>query len=225
MKNLSVKDLVLFRSKSDRSKQNFVNGLRVEKEKVQTEGGGDYWVICLSAISAGYKLNNIKPILNKKEELEDKIEKAELVETKKMYRRNIDVLNNYEDFDFATLLPKTKVSFLKKKKDSYTVVIKGIPIKVTPHYVFTFNDNDLQQVGAIWFIAKLNGFTLEDLGMFADILHKYLKTHFAEQYIVSNKYCIAVDVFNATELHYSQLDEGKVNKVLELTIDSIKRLI
>lgn len=225
MKKLSVKDLVTFRNKSDRAKQNFANNIKVDKQKIPVEGGGDYWITCLSAISNSYKLNSLQPIVNKKDELEGKLETAENRKTKDMYRRNIKILSNYETFDFTPLRPTNELIFLKKKKDNYILVIKEIPIQVKPHYVFSFINNGVNEVGAIWFIAKLNGFKIDDLGMFADILYKYLNTHFSEQYTVSYKYCIAVDVFNSREVNYLQIENNEVSEILDSTLIAIKALL
>jgi hypothetical protein len=58
--------------KQNRAKKNFVNSLKAKEVKGDTEGGGDYWVICLSAISNGCKLNKLQPIIDKRVELEEK---------------------------------------------------------------------------------------------------------------------------------------------------------
>lgn len=225
MKKLFVKDLVAFRNKSDRAKQNFAANVRKDKPEIQTDGGGDYWITCLSAISNSYKSKNVQAIVNKKKELNEKIEIAENAKTKNMYRRNIKILDNYENFDFAVLSPASDSAFLRKKKDNYILIINGIPIQVKPHHVFSFNSGSVQEVGAIWFIAKLNGFKYEELGMFTDILYKYLIKHFSEQYVVNYKYCIAVDVFNSEEVNYLQLENGEVPKLLDSTLNAIKALM
>jgi hypothetical protein len=225
MKKLSVKDLIAFRKKSDRAKQNFAVNMRKEKPEVQTDGGGDYWITCLSAISNSYKLKNVQAVVNKRKELEDKIEIADNTKTKNMYRRNIKILNNYENFDFTTLTPSSDSNFLRKKKDNYILIINGIPIQVKPHHIFSFDNNGVQEVGAIWFIAKLNGFKNEELGMFTNILYKYLMKHFSDQYLINYKYCIAVDVFNNEEVNYLQLENGEIPKLLDSTLNAIKALI
>ncbi len=47
MKKLSVKSIIEFRNKSDKSKKNFAAALKIDKAKVETEGGGDYWISSL----------------------------------------------------------------------------------------------------------------------------------------------------------------------------------
>lgn len=225
MRKLSVKDIVAFRNKSDKAKQNFASNIKVDKEKVQTDGGGDYWITCLSAIGNSYKLSDVQPIADKKAELEGKLETAENTKTKNMFKRNVKILANYENFDFARLMPPSDLIFLKKKKDDYILVIKGISVQVKPHYVFAFDNSGIQEVGSVWFIAKLNGFKIDELGMFTDILYKYLSIHFSEQYRINSEYCIAIDVFNCLEVNYSQLENNEVPKIFESTLNAIKALM
>ena len=73
MNELTIKNIVNFRTKSDRSKKTFALNLKLEKErKAIDEGGGDYWISSLSAISNAYKLDDIQPIYDKIDELKDK---------------------------------------------------------------------------------------------------------------------------------------------------------
>ncbi|MVM36533.1 hypothetical protein GO730_00735 [Spirosoma sp. HMF3257] len=225
MKKLSIKEIVEFRSKSERSKKNFANEVKLNKEKINTEGGGDYWVSCLSAISSSFKTNNLQLISARIEDLEGKHETTDFNRTKTMYKRNINILNNYKDFDFKKWMPSESLQFLKKVKQSYLLNIKGFVIQVAPHHVFAFEHDDIKEVGAIWFIAKLNGFKEDELGMFTDILYRYLKANFSGNYNVNSKYCIAVDVFNNIEVNYLQLEKKEVPRILDSTLNAIKSLM
>jgi hypothetical protein len=225
MKKLSIKNIVEFRGKSDRSKKYFATDLTIDKVKVDTEGGGDYWVSCLSAISNSFKSDDLKYIIDKRGEVEEKHGETKVKRTKTMYERNIDILYNYKDFDLKKWKPSKKIKLLKKNKDHSILTIKGLQVQATPHHVFTFQKNDVEEVGAIWFIAKLNGFKKDELGMFADILYRYLKTHFSKDYDLNPKYCIAVDVFKKFEVNYSQLEKGEISLILNPTLEEIKKLM
>lgn len=225
MKKLSIKDIVSFKNKSEKAKQNFAINMKIDKGKIESVGGGDYWVTCLSAISNSYKLINVQSVIDKKNELYSKLETAENTKTKNMYERNIKILANYENCDFTKFMPPSKLNFLRKKKDDYILVIKEIPIQVKPHFVFSFDNNGIEEVGSVWFIAKLNGFKKDELGMFTDILHRYLKTHFSEQYNINSRYVIAIDVFNSIEVNYSQLENNEILKILDSTIKVIKAMM
>jgi len=225
MQKLSIKKIVEFRGKSDRSKKHFVNSLKLDKPKDEEESGGDYWVSCLSAISNSYKLNDIELIINKRIELEEKYGDTEYNTTKTMYKRNIDIIYNFEDFDLNQWKPLEELKFIKKNKENSVLLIKGLQIQVTPNHVFTFQREGIDEIGSIWFIAKLNGFSKSELGMFADILYRYLKINFAKDYSPNGKYCIAVDVFNNFEVSFSQLENGEIPYLLNSTLDEIKKLI
>ena len=142
-----------------------------------------------------------------------------------MYKRNIDVLYNYEDFDLKKWRPSGKIEFIRKHKHDSILTIKGLQVQATPNHVFKFIKNDNEQVGAIWFIAKLGGFKQDELGMFTDILFRYLKAHYAKKYILNSKHCIAVDVFNKTEVNFSQIESGEISLLLNGTLDEINKLL
>jgi hypothetical protein len=225
MEKLSIKKIVDFRGKSDKAKKSFVKALKEGKRKEDSESGGDYWVSCLSAISNSYKADDATPIGEKKDELEDKYRKTAYLRTKTMYRRNIDVLSKYEGFDFRKWRPAGDINFLKKHKADSVLTIKGFTVLATPHHVFTFKLKEREEVGAIWFIAKLDGFKKSELGMFCDLLYRYLKTHFSKKYVLNSKYCIAVDVFKNREVKYSQLARGEIQVVFDSTLDELKKLL
>lgn len=225
MKKLSIKDIVDFRRKSERSKKTFVTNLRLDKQKANAEGGGDYWIRCLSAISNSYKSNDLQFIADKINELEVKYKETNHRTTKIMYQRNLDILYTYKNFIFEKWKPIQNINLLKKHKDDFTLTIKGLDIQATPHYVFTFQQGEETEVGAIWFIAKLNGFRKDELGMFADILYRYLKAHYTEKARINSKYCTAVDLFNTTSISYEELESGDIPKILNSTIDEINDLI
>lgn len=105
MKKLSVKSIVEFRGKTEKGKKKFATDLKLNKEKNSTEGGGDYWVSSLSAISNSCKSNDLQFINDKMDELKEKFENTEYKKTKTMYQRNIDILYNYEDFDLKKWRP------------------------------------------------------------------------------------------------------------------------
>lgn len=225
MRELSIKDIVKFREKSDRAKKTFVANLKLDKEKVSSESGGDYWVICLSAISKSYKLNNKSFIIEKREEVEEKWDKEDYQRTKTMYKRNIDILYKCEDFDFRSLRPE-EPHYLKKQKVDSVLLIKGFELKVTPSHLFVFkNSSDEEEIGAIWFVAQLDGFRKDDLGMFTEILYRYLRIHYSKQYIVNPNYCIAFDVYNTFSISYSEFATNSIEKILFKTLSEIEKLI
>lgn len=224
MKKLSVKSIIDFRKKSDRGKKNFAINLKQSIEKAIDEGGGDYWISCVSSISNAFKENDKSLVKDKIEELEQKLEETPYTKTKTMYQRNIDILYNYEDVNFKRMQP-SGMQIIKKKKANSILTIKGLQIEAKPNHVFTFKTNDIDEIGAIWFIAKLGGYSKDELGMFAEMLYRYLKVNFSTKYVINTKYCIAIDITSRSVINYSQIQKGDVPAIFIPTIDEIRSLM
>ena len=225
MKILTIKKLIEFRGKSDNSKKFFAQSLKLDKEQEDSEGGGNYWVICLSAIGKSFRDNEPQWVSDKIDEFEDELLVTDYERTRTMYRRNLDILRRFEEFDFDRLRPSENFKTLKKPRWQQILSISGLPIKVTPSYVFTFGDKDAKEAGAIWFVAQLGGYRLEELAMFVDVLYGYLKTHYSKEFPINPQYCIVMDVCTGLSINYIQLQEGEIPKVLNSTIKEIVNLM
>ena len=224
MKKLSIKDLIEFSGKSDKSKKTFALNLKIDKKKSDAEGGGDYWISCLSAISNGFRYNDNGIILDKIHELEEKYEETEYKRTKDMYERNISILYGFEDFDFSRWIPKEEITIIKKHKADFILDINGLQVQALPNHVFTFERDD-EEIGAIWFIAKLGGYDKFELAMFTDILHRYLNENYSDNYKISSDYCIAVDVVNVIDVSYTRILKEGIPLRLNSVVEEIKRLM
>jgi len=223
MEKIRIKELVRFRRKTDRSKKTFANNLKL-REKSEKEGsGGDYWISCLSAIGNVFKYNDPSLLDEKIEFLIEKIQSKEDKRIKDQFQRNIDILEGFKDFDFHEIRPKADLTFHKKPTTNSILEIEGLPIQAKPDHVFSFSINNSEEVGAVWFIAELNGYDKGELGMFADILYRYLDTHFSKDFFVNKAYCIAIDVYRGQKVTYEDVEKGKVPALLEPTIDEIKK--
>lgn len=142
-----------------------------------------------------------------------------------MYQRNIDMLYGAQDFDFSQWRPSDELAFQKKSKKSELLRIKDINIQVNPTHIFTFEIDEEVAIGAIWFVAKLDGYRREELGMFTDILYRYLEINFSKDYQINPLFCIAVDVFKGNDINYSQLESKDVPFALDTVIDEITSLL
>ena len=60
--------------------------------------------------------------------------------------------------------------------------------------------------------------------MFADILYKYLDKYYSKDYYVNPNYCIAVDLFKGQEVNYSEIEDGEIPILIELTLDELKKI-
>jgi len=223
MREIRIKDLIAYRHKYDAGKRKFAKDLDfdIEKKNDDDDGGGNYWICCTSAIVNCFKNNNLQSIIDKIDELEYKLEQTDRESTKVMYKRNISILYNYEAFDFSNLKPISRLTFLKKHKDDSILNISGLQIKATPDSVFSFVSEKNNEIGAIWFIARLGGYDDDDLGMFTDILYRYLNQVYSKSHVINPKYCIAVDVVKNNIVNYSNIQKEDVIAILDSTIADV----
>lgn len=224
MKKISVSNIIIFRQKPEKSKQTFLNSLRKKSLTQTAEGGGNYWVRSLSTMSNAFKDNSNKPIKNKISEILDLFTPKLTKQTKDMYQRNLDILHNYEDFDFSKWLPGT-IEILSKTNKKSIIYLDTVPVQITPSQIYLFEKDGRKCVGAIWFVAKLEGYTKEELGMFAEALFIYLSNNFEEQYFISYENCLVVNVLNKNEVNYKMLIDKEIPLVFNSTLKAIKKLL
>lgn len=222
MEKLTVKNLIEFRGKNDRTKITFVNNLKKEKKKSDEDSGGDYWISCLSAIRNTYRLDNTDLLDEKIDLLRDKIKVSEIKRIKDQFQRNIDIISNFKDYDLQHLKPNVDLTFLTQPKYQAILDIKGLPVEAKPCHIFTFSSNNSEEIGGIWFVAQLEGFPKSELGMFTDILYRYLDKHHSKDFYVNPDYCIAVDLYNGQEANYTEILKGKIPTLIDSTLDDLK---
>ncbi len=227
MKKLSVKNIIEFRNRSIKTRLGFLNSLQKEKEKKNPDegGGGDYWVSCLSAINNVFFSNN-KALLDEKiDQLIDKIEETDFKGTKDRWQANIDILHSFQEFDYDSIKPNSELTYHKKPDAIAVLTIQGIPVEAKPQFVFSFTNKKVQEIGAVWFIIKKGGYKESELGIFSDMIYRYLTRNHSENFAVNTNYCIAVDVYNSRFVSYSNLINGDIAFLLDSTIDEIKNTL
>lgn len=224
MKKITIKNLIKFREKNNRTKITFVNNLKNEKTKSDDGSGGDYWISCLSAIRNTFKYDNQDLLDEKIDLLIEKIRVAETKRIKDQFQRNIDIINNFKDYDFKHLKPNVDLIFLKQSKQQYILEIRELPIEAKPCHIFSFSENNSKEIGGIWFVAQLKGFKMSELGMFADIMYRYLKKYYSNKFYVNPDYCIAVDLYKAQEVSYREILNGSIPILIETTLEEIKNI-
>ena len=79
-------------------------------------------------------------------------------------------------------------------------------------------------MGAIWLMPQINGFKKPELGMFCEMLYRFLNENFAEHFQISTDYCIAVDTYNGQKITYSDLLSGDISHLVETTLEEINKL-
>lgn len=225
MEKIAIGKLIDFGRKGVRGRQTLVNNLKTPQVKKKDSSGGDYWVSALSAISKAFIENENELINERIDELKDKIEGDKIKRIKDGYQRNIDILYNFEEYDFPSLKPGADLAYLKKPKDKSIIAVDGLPLYVDPHHVFTFEEDGVKKIGAIWFVAKLNGFKPEELAMIVDILFRYLNTHYSDKYEIDTNFCLVKDVSILNKIAYTQIMNAELRSPLKQTLEEIKELL
>lgn len=218
MKRLTAKKLIEFRTKkSEATRETFMKKFLTPRDPLD-EGGGDYWICCLSAIAAASRFNENDLIATKIDELILKKRQSLKSISKVMFQRNIDILEKYKKYSFSRLIPAYASGVKSELRIKAQLNIRGLRIEVLPSHVFTFKNKAVDEVGLIWFVAQLDGFKEEELGIFLELAHRYLRTKY-KNHTVNPKNCIVIDVFGEHEVNYSQLLSGRIASVLPATID------
>lgn len=225
MKKISIPKLVEFRRKSDRAKKTFVQNIKSNKIESPADGGGDYWVTGLSAVCNSFKCGELGLIDEKIDELLDKIASTEYERTKDMYKRNIQILQKYKSFDVKKLRPSHKLQLLKKSTANRILTVKGLELEAKPSHIYVSGKEGEKKVGAIWFVAKVNGYSLEEVGMFCEMLYRFLKYNYSSKYQLLPEYCIAIDMIGGQAVSYSEIQAGHTPQVLAITLDEINKLM
>lgn len=224
MEKIAVVKLVEFNRKKPKGQKTLVDKMKIP-QPINPAGGGDYWISALSSIASSFQLEESGPIVEKIDILIDKIEDASTKQVKNMFQANLNILNHYENFDFASIRPNGRLTFLKKPKAKSIVEIKGLPVYAKPSHVYTYEENGKKRIGAMWFVAKLNGFGPDELVLFTDILFRYLDINYGDKHQINEQHCMAIDVITTKAISYSQILSGEVESSLLATIAAIKKLI
>lgn len=221
MKKISINNIIKFRNRIEKNQKAFLNSIQ-KKAQTKNDGGGNYWIRSLSALSNAVKSNDHEPIKEKIGEILEVFSPDLTKQTKDMYQRNLDILHNYEDFDFSNWLPN-EFEILSKTNKKTIIYIKNVPVQITPSQIFKFDKDGDEFVGGLWFVAKFDGYKIEELGMFAEALFIFLTNNFEKDYRVSKKHCIVVDVLAKKNLSFKNVIKNGIPTILKSTLDSISK--
>lgn len=225
MKKLSIKDLIEFRKKSDRGKKLFVENIKSNMLLTPKDGGGDYWVSSISAICNSYREGDLSLADEKITELKEKLSTTKRTITKNMYQKNVENLQNYKGMDLKEIRPTQKLSFLKKSTGNPILTIRGLQVEAKPSHIFTFGNKEEQKVGAIWFTSKVNGYSIEEVGMFCEMLYRFLRHNYSNKYQLMPRYCIAIDMVSGHTIDYSRMEAGSLSTLLNSTLDQMNKFM
>lgn len=223
-KNLPVMDLVKFRRLSERRRSTFAKNLKLPRRpKSPDSGGGNYWTRCVSGITNAFRANNSQFIQEKIEDVSSVYDSTKLKRVKTMYKRNLEILHNYLNFDFSAWRPLKEVTFHPCPR--LTLVIEDIPVQVCPNLIFSYEENEEQQIGAVWFICWQEGFLQGDYGIFSEALFRYLTFVTSGKFNINPNDCSIIDVSTMNCFRYRQVLEGSVTPLLDNTVSTLKRYL
>lgn len=224
MKDIRVKDLVKFRGLSEGRKATFFKNLQKEKiaKEKDDDSGGDYWVRSISAINNTFKENDNKFIADKIVDILNDYTPTLDNGTKVKYDRNLQILHNYEDFNFRSITPSEDINILSKVRKNGVIDVKGLSLKVETHHIYTWTLDDKDFVGAILFAAKKDGYNINELGIFAEAINTFLQYNYADKYIVSPSFVKVVDVITNEIIDYQMILDKKILSLMMSSIEDFK---
>lgn len=225
IKKISVSKVVEFNRKSEKAKQTFITNLKNSKPKESLGEGGDYWIHSLSTIAKVFLSENKETLDDRIIELSGKREASKAKISKDMFQRNVEIVQNFREVDIPSFKPRNAFKRIPKTDSKSVLKIQDIPVQVIPHHLFTFEENNTKKLGAIWFVAKIKGYKKEELGIFSEALHHYLKVNYSDKFIISPEYCISMDVISVNLINYSQLLNQEVPSLLNKSLEAIQKLL
>jgi NAD-dependent dihydropyrimidine dehydrogenase PreA subunit len=226
LNRIRVIDLVAFSKLSERRQSTFANNLKIPKKPKSDEDESEarnYWHRCLTGISTASKQNDNDVIKERIESLLDVYEPCEKKLVRLMYKRNLEILKKYEEFNFVIWYPTMAFKFVSKNKAPLT--IKDIPLEVRPQHVFTFGKKETPSFGGIFFVASVQGYRTNDLGIISEAVFKHLREQYPEPYYIDPNYCIAVDVSSMELVRYQEILVGKIPSLLQTLADKLSKLL
>lgn len=223
MEKIGIAKLVEFkRTKNPGPKATIIKNLRKVKVEKDKEGG-DYWITSTSACAASFWNKNRSHIDAKIDELKEKIEATKHKNTKDQFQSNIDNLYSMLEFDFESISPPATLKKEPLKENIFQ--INQVPIQVRPQHIFSYKIGETSQIGAVWFVAKKDGYSSAELAMFSTAIYNYLRTRFSDEYSVDPEYCVAVDVSVVKDIRYSAVINDQVPDIFQSTIDDLKSFL
>lgn len=141
-----------------------------------------------------------------------------------MYNRNIEIINNFKEFNILSIRPTYIENFESVPKSHKIIEIESLPIYLNPQLIFKFEENESPKIGALLIASKIGGYAKSDIRIIVEALYHFLLQNFGEKVNISKEYCLVIDSYNASKLSYAEIDQTKINSLLINTLKEIKKL-
>ncbi len=226
MEKIKVKDLIDFRRGTDRQKDSIVKKIdKSAPEPKDDNGGGDYWIRSLSALRRTYRENDKSYLNDKISRILADLKPDAIERTKNMYKRNIEILRSFLDFDLDELRPSFSCTLLGRVKKRDVLTFKGLPVEIPVHEIYSFkNAANIDCMGAVLFVAKLDGYTLDELGIFAQAVYNFMMKNFSDEYLISSPDIKIVDAITTKFVSHQMLIDGEIPPLYISTLEAIVKL-
>lgn len=224
MLQITSKEIIEFTNKSSiKAKRSYASRLKTRNPKQNPKSsGGDYWTISTSSIYNTFKDGKDEYYDNKIFDVKSKIISSENQKIITMYHRNLNILMKFKDFNINQFRPNKIHCFQSLKKEQKIININEIPIYINPNLVFCFEQDGKIKVGGILFTPNLTGYKKSQLGLFSEILYKFLEQNYSNEYKISEEFCIAIDTYNVQIITYKEVISGNIKPILNEIISEIK---
>lgn len=225
MIKISVSNVVKYLRKSAKGRITFLAKLKnpAEKKEDDEDEGGHYWIQALSAVSRVFRTEQLKDLDLKIDDIYEKKASSDKDLTKDRYQRNVDLLHRAKEFDYKEIKPYFEVEYLKNSR--LILNISEVPIEVSPNHVFLFNEGNDKKVGAIWFVIIKDGYKDFELALFNHCLYQYLFNLYKDKYMISEEFCIVLDITNGKKISYSKVLSGNYLAKIREELDLLKKAI
>lgn len=186
MEKVTIKDLVDFKRKSDRAKKSFAFKIETRKAKPKDDGsGGNWWSPSLSAIGNTFKTGDTTFLNDKTDDLHNRYNSVDSKLTKLQYIHNIEVLQSMLEYNFEEIRPEQEFFSVKSIYEQKIIEISGFPVQAWPTSVFSFRENDEIYIGSVWFVTNKDPFKDSELGMYAEMLYRFLSKWYSPKFKVN----------------------------------------
>lgn len=224
MKDIRVKDLVTFKRLTERRKNTFLINLQKEKTVKENDesSGGDYWVRSISALNNAFRENDNRFISDKITDIINDYSPKLNKGTRDKYDRNLQILYNYEDFEFRSITPTEEIKILSKARKSGIIEIAALSLKVEIHHLYTFTVDDKEYLGALLFAAQKDGYQQSELGVFAEAIFNFLTANYSSKYIIHPSFIKVVGVMTRVIVDCQMVLDDLVPSIILPIIENIK---
>lgn len=224
MLQITSKEIIELTNKNSiKARRSYASKLKTKTpNQTPKSSGGNYWTISTSSIYNTFKDGKDEYYDNKIFDVKSKIISSENQKIITMYQRNLSILMKFKDFNINQYRPNKIHCFQSLKKEQKILNVNEISIYINPNLVFCFEEDGKIKIGGLLFTPNLTGYKKTQLGLFSEMLYKFLEQNYSNEYEISEDFCITIDTYNVQTMTYKELISGNIKPILNEIISEIK---